>query len=408
MTDFKNLRSDSYLIPLLAIALLAGLMTMACSSGSSPTEPTQPAAQNADTAGNAIGATTGASIDVEKATNGEDADIPTGPEIPVGDPVRWTYVITNTGGVTLSDIALDDDILGGIKCPRTTLKPGESMTCKASGVAEKGQYENVGSVRGTAPDKSVVRDKDHSHYLGIDPGKPDIRIEKSTNGEDADNPTGPEIPVGDPVVWTYEVTNTGDVTLTDIEVTDTKIGDIKCPQTTLEPKESMTCTAEGIAEEGQYDNLGKVKGTAPDGTIVRDKDRSHYIGKKEPQTGDRGCSHGYWKNHLGSWDPTGYSPEDTVVSVFPSASSLPAIANATLLEALRFGGGSGVEGAARNLMKQAVGTLLNAAHPSVAFPRTESSVINSVNTALGSSNRQTILSLAGDFDDDNNLGCPLN
>jgi len=39
------------------------------------------------------------SIDIEKATNGEDADNPTGPLIPVGDTVTWTYVVTNTGNV---------------------------------------------------------------------------------------------------------------------------------------------------------------------------------------------------------------------------------------------------------------------------------------------------------------------
>ena len=176
----------------------------------------------------------------------------------------------------------------------------------------------------------------------------------------------------------------------------------------MSPGASMTCTAEGIAQEGQNRNVGRVNGTAPDKSTVHDKDRSHYVGKKEQQTGDQGCSHGYWKNHLGSWGPTGYSPQETIVSVFASAATWPDIANATLHEGLQFGGGSGVEGAARNLMKQAVGALLNAAHPSVNFPRTEGDVINSVNNALDSNNRNTILSLAGDFDDDNNLGCPLN
>jgi hypothetical protein len=197
------------------------------------------------------------------------------------------------------------------------------------------------------------------------------------------------------------------VTLTDIVVTDDQIGDIDCPMTTLDPSESMTCTAEGVAEEGQYRNEGRVVGIAPDGTEVADKDRSHYLGEEE-ETGAEGCSHGYWKNHIGSWAPTGYSPGDIVENVFSSAAAIPSVGEATLLQALNFGGGPGVEGAARNLLKQAVGSLLNAAHPDVDFPSTESEVIDMVNSALDTQNRQVMLSLAGDLDFDNNLGCPLN
>jgi len=44
-------------------------------------------------------------IEIEKATNGQDADSPPGPYIPVGDSVTWTYVVTNTGNVTLNKVA---------------------------------------------------------------------------------------------------------------------------------------------------------------------------------------------------------------------------------------------------------------------------------------------------------------
>ncbi len=216
-------------------------------------------------------------IDIEKATNGEDADDPTGPEILVGDPVEWTYVVTNTGDVDLVNVTVVDDQGVAVTCPQDTLAAGEVMTCTASGIAEEGQYANLGTVTGDAPDESQVTDEDPSHYIGV-LELPAIDIEKATNGEDADEPTGPEISEGDPVQWTYVVTNTGTVDLTNVSVVDDQGVAVTCPQDTLAVDESMTCTADGTAEVGQYANLGTTEGEAPDGTIVTDEDPSHYLG----------------------------------------------------------------------------------------------------------------------------------
>ncbi len=216
-----------------------------------------------------------AGIDIEKATNGEDADTAPGPYIPVGDAVTWTYVVTNTGNVTLTDVAVSDDQLGAVSCPKTTLAASESMTCTASGTAVAGQYANIGTATGTTPAQTTVTDSDPSHYFGSAPA---IEIEKATNGEDADAAPGPYIPEGDPVTWTYVVTNTGNVTLTDVAVTDDQGVVVSCPQTTLAVGESMTCTASGIAVAGQYANIGTVSGTPPVGAAVSDEDPSHYFG----------------------------------------------------------------------------------------------------------------------------------
>lgn len=111
-------------------------------------------------------------IDLEKLTNGEDADEPTGPLVKVGDPVTWTYIIRNTGATPLVEITLLDDQEGAIlTCPRTDLGIGESMTCTLTGVAEVGQYANVGFVTGKTPfdpmqPQQSVTDNDPSHYFG--------------------------------------------------------------------------------------------------------------------------------------------------------------------------------------------------------------------------------------------------
>jgi hypothetical protein len=214
-------------------------------------------------------------IAIEKYTNGEDADNPTGPYIPVGDGVSWTYVVSNTGDSPLSLVSVTDDQGVIPDCPQTTLAPGELMTCSASGTAVAGQYANLATATGWYNDAPYTA-SDPSHYFGSDAS---IDIEKSTNGDDADTPTGPYIPVGDAVNWLYVVTNDGNVELTGITVTDSEAGVTpSCPKTTLAPAESMNCTASGAAVAGQYDNLGTATGTPAVGDAVSDEDPSHYFG----------------------------------------------------------------------------------------------------------------------------------
>ncbi|HEV2843212.1 MAG TPA: hypothetical protein VG477_00060 [Thermoanaerobaculia bacterium] len=348
-------------------------------------------------------------IKIEKLTNGHSCDLPPGPTIPVGDPVLWEYVATNTGNVTLTDVKVTDDKGVAVTCPKTVLQPGESMTCTGSGVAVGGQYRNVGAVTGNPPCGSAVADQDASHYFGqkTEDPKPGISLKKYTNGQDADTAPGPEIPVGNAVHWTYIVTNTGGTSLSNVKVTDDRGVAVSCPKTSLQQGESMTCTGNGAATAGQYKNIGTTVGTPPSGPNVTSSDPSHYYGKTTV-TGNQGCTPGYWKNHTDSWPAAGYSPAGKVQSVFSQASGYPALGPASLLNALSFNGGSSLDGAAGNLLRAAVASLLDASHPNVNYPRTPASVIADVNAALGSRDRDAILGLASRLDADNNLGCPLN
>ena len=106
------------------------------------------------------------SVDIEKSTNGEDADAPPGPEIPVGDAVAWGYVVTNDGDVDLTNVVVTDDHLGPI-CSVSFLAAGDSFTCVVYGTAEAGQYANVGTATGSYGDVTVS-DSDPSHYFGTE------------------------------------------------------------------------------------------------------------------------------------------------------------------------------------------------------------------------------------------------
>lgn len=241
------------------------------------------------------------SIDVEKSTNGVDADEPKGPEIPPGGVVTWEYVVTNTGQVRLTDVRLADDQEGAVTCPKTALEPGESMTCTLTGQAPPAGeaefvYANVATATGTPPTGQDVTDSDPSHYwvAGNPPQvtEPAIDLEKHTNDVDADVAPGPTLTEGATVTWKYIVRNAGGEGLVDVAVVDDKEGPVSCPKSSLAIGEEMTCTLTGSAVVGQYRNDATVTAkSALDGDAVNDADPSHYF-VDEPPTEECGDCEG--------------------------------------------------------------------------------------------------------------------
>ncbi len=107
------------------------------------------------------------SIDIEKATNGVDADAAPGPSIAVGSAVAWTYTVRNTGDVSLTNVTVVDNQGVAVTCPANSLAVGASMVCTASGFAVLGQYTNIGTATGTPDGGGSVSDSDTSHYNGF-------------------------------------------------------------------------------------------------------------------------------------------------------------------------------------------------------------------------------------------------
>lgn len=107
---------------------------------------------------------------------------------------------------------------------------------------------------------------------------PSISIETLVNGIDADEAPGPFVRVGSTLAWTYEVVNSGDVTLTAISVTDDQGLAVTCPKTILHPGEFMTCTAEGTALMGQQVHRGSAVGGTPTDSSVTASDPTYYYG----------------------------------------------------------------------------------------------------------------------------------
>ena len=127
--------------------------------------------------------------------------------------------------------------------------------------------------------------------------------------------------------------------------------------------------------------------------------------------GQEGCTPGYWKNHPESWlEDTGipFPTTKTLASTGIVTASTPN--DASLLTALNYGGGGGLQGAEQILLRAAAAAFLNAATEELGYPLRRGGpdgIIAMVNAAIASGNRQTMIGLAGSLDSLNNLGCPL-
>ncbi len=98
-------------------------------------------------------------IDVEKFTNGNQADLPTDSDVPIvapGSTVTWTYQVTNTGTVPITTVTLVDDQIGTITNITaqgngdSVLDPAEFWTYQATGTAITGLYGNQAMVTGSS------------------------------------------------------------------------------------------------------------------------------------------------------------------------------------------------------------------------------------------------------------------
>ena len=206
-----------------------------------------------------------------KVTFDKQAGMPTGGT--EGSTIPYAFVVTNTGNVTLTGVAVSDAKVGSITCPATSLAPGASTTCTATYTLtqtdiDAGHVANTASVAATPPTGSAVHGTDSTDtpITAI----PSISIHKYA-GTASGNTAGSVIP------YTFQVTNTGNVTLTSVAVADPKIVSVSCPATVLAPKASTTCTAiytlsQADVDAGHVPNTASVTAHPPTGSPVSASD----------------------------------------------------------------------------------------------------------------------------------------
>jgi hypothetical protein len=178
----------------------------------------------------------------------------------VGDDVTYTFVVTNTGDSTLTDLTVEDDRCAPLtRLPQevdTSFDPGDTWTytCTTTITDAMGDaVTNTVEACGMDGDDKVCDEDDHK----TDIPKPAIQLEKTGAATAA---------AGATFTYSFKATNTGNVTLTNVVLTDDKcqatLSPVPPADATLTVGESQdyTCTVVAPAGPAQVDNVAKVCG----------------------------------------------------------------------------------------------------------------------------------------------------
>ena len=189
-----------------------------------------------------------------------------------GETVKFTITITNTGNVTLTNVTVDDAMIGLVGYDVGLILPGEDhkvevtrdytltqadidngKVCNRAKVTY--QYPSGGSTTYTnlsddGDDTGSNMDDPADDDPGNDPDdytcisierKPELKVEK-TDGAIIDVNGNAMIDAGDKIPYTITVTNTGNTTLTDVTVSDAMLGINNNNLGPMAPGQTLTIT----------------------------------------------------------------------------------------------------------------------------------------------------------------------
>jgi uncharacterized repeat protein (TIGR01451 family) len=168
----------------------------------------------------------------------------------VGDVLNYTIIVTNTGNVTLSNIAVSDP-LTGLNTTISTLAPLASESIPTSYTITQSDID-AGKVDNTASAAVGAVNVSASESVAATQS-PAVSITKTATENTFDA-------VGDVLNYTIVVTNTGNVTLSNIAVSDPLTG-LNTTIATLAPLASQSIPTSYTIKQSDID-AGKVDNTA--------------------------------------------------------------------------------------------------------------------------------------------------
>ena len=188
--------------------------------------------------------------------------------------ITYSYLVQNIGDVPLTNVDVTDPMpnLSPVICTDSSLAAGAQETCSATYSTtqqdvDNGSITNTGTASGTAPSGAVVTAMSTTTVGAVQ--NPAVTISKSAN------PTTVTA-AGQTIGYSFVVTNTGNVTLSNIAVTDAQsvasedadLSPILCPDASLAPQGFETCTAtytvtQADMDAGSITDTGSVSATGP-------------------------------------------------------------------------------------------------------------------------------------------------
>lgn len=190
-----------------------------------------------------------------------------------GNSIVYTFIINNTGSVALNNINLVDAKINLNKIVAGPIAPGASITVTEVYVVtqsdkDAGTVSNTATATAKTPAGNAVTANSGNGVNNTDPtvtvlpGKPGLSFTKIASG------TIPSS-VGAVLNYNLVVTNTGNVTLSNIVVTDNNANVVNGTIATLAPNQSATILASHILTQSDV-NAGKVINQAS--VTAKDKD----------------------------------------------------------------------------------------------------------------------------------------
>ena len=145
-------------------------------------------------------------------------------EVKLGDKITYTITVTNSGNVTISGVKLEDSLTGD-DWTLGNIKPGETVTKKTTyTVTEKdiiaGKVENHATATGKEPGgKDITGEGEKT--VTTEESNPQITVTKETTSTPKNGKT---YALGEKITYKITAKNTGNLTLTDVTVSDELTG----------------------------------------------------------------------------------------------------------------------------------------------------------------------------------------